>query len=337
MVVRTAATLFDAVAGVPDAANAAPLRPAIVPRADWGADESWRAGRPDYADGVRFAVIHHTATGNDYTREDVPAILRGIYRYHTQSLGWQDIGYNFIVDRFGRVYEGRGGGVDRPVIGAHAAGHNDGSIGVAALGCFDGAQCDDGAVPSALLDGLDQLVAWKFGYHAVDPLGSTSEGRREVPTIVGHRDLTATACPGDRLHGHVRGEDPMRDRVVMRMFRFADVPADSLFARDIAWAAATGITRGCNPPANDRYCPDDPVTRGQMAAFLSRALQLHDDRHPGFRDVPTGSTFDLDVRRIARAGITQGCNPPANDRYCPDDPVTRGQMAAFLRRAVAPD
>jgi len=113
---------------------------------------------------------------------------------------------------------------------------------------------------------------------------------------------------------------------------FADVPADSVFSDDIDFLVSQGITRGCNPPRNDRFCPDDPVTRGQMAAFLTRALGL-----PGgqarFSDTP-GHVFASDVAALADAGITRGCNPPRNDRFCPDDPVTRGQMAAFLARAL---
>jgi serine protease len=114
---------------------------------------------------------------------------------------------------------------------------------------------------------------------------------------------------------------------------FADVPSGSTFATDIAKLATAGITRGCNPPANDRFCPDDPVTRGQIAAFLVRALGLSEADHSGFADVPSGSTFATDIGRLATAGITRGCNPPVNDRFCPEDPVTRGELAAFLHRA----
>jgi hypothetical protein len=115
---------------------------------------------------------------------------------------------------------------------------------------------------------------------------------------------------------------------------FTDVRADSTFDRDIRRLARAGITKGCNPPANDRFCPSDPVTREQMAAFMVRALDLTDDRHRGFSDVPAGSKFDRDIRRLARADVTRGCNPPDNTRYCPKDPVSRAQMAAFLRRAL---
>ena len=107
----------------------------------------------------------------------------------------------------------------------------------------------------------------------------------------------------------------------------------SVFAADASALAEAGITRGCNPPANDAFCPDDPVTRGQMAAFLVRALDL-DAGSVEFGDTD-GSVFAGDASALAEAGITRGCNPPANDAFCPDDPVTRGQMAAFLHRALA--
>ena len=114
---------------------------------------------------------------------------------------------------------------------------------------------------------------------------------------------------------------------------FLDVPANSTFAADIGRLATAEITKGCNPPANDLYCPDDPVTRAQMAAFMVRMLGLTADTHQGFSDVPANSTFAADIGKLATAGITRGCNPPANTEFCPDDPVTRGQLAAFFFRA----
>ncbi len=108
----------------------------------------------------------------------------------------------------------------------------------------------------------------------------------------------------------------------------------SVFEADIEWLGATGITRGCNPPANTLFCPDDPVTRGQMAAFLVRALALIDDGGGDLFIDDDGSVFEADIDQLGASGITRGCNPPANDRFCPDTPVTRGQMAAFLRRAL---
>ncbi|MDX1450714.1 MAG: S-layer homology domain-containing protein, partial [Acidimicrobiia bacterium] len=114
--------------------------------------------------------------------------------------------------------------------------------------------------------------------------------------------------------------------------RFVD-DDHSEFEGDIEAIAAAGITRGCNPPVNDRFCPLDPVTRGQMAAFLVRGLHLAPSGLDRFVD-DDGSVFQGDIQALALAGITRGCNPPANDRFCPTDPVTRGQMAAFLVRGL---
>lgn len=108
----------------------------------------------------------------------------------------------------------------------------------------------------------------------------------------------------------------------------------SVFEEDIEWLAASGVTRGCNPPVNDRFCPDDPVTRGQMAAFLTRALGYTDTGGGDLFVDDDGSVFETDIDRLGTAGVTRGCNPPVNDRFCPDDAVTRGQMAAFLVRAL---
>jgi subtilisin family serine protease len=114
--------------------------------------------------------------------------------------------------------------------------------------------------------------------------------------------------------------------------RFVDT-RNHTFQSDAKWAADTGVTKGCNPPENTWFCPNDTVTRGQMAAFLTRHLGLPQASKDHFRD-DTGSTFEQDINRLAEAGITRGCNPPANDRFCANESVTREQMAAFLVRAL---
>jgi Polysaccharide lyase 14/S-layer homology domain len=120
--------------------------------------------------------------------------------------------------------------------------------------------------------------------------------------------------------------------------RMAAIPFDdstsSVFVDDIRWLASTGITKGCGPR---RFCPLDPVTRGQMAAFMVRALDLPAPAQLITFDDSRGDTFEADISRLAGAGITKGCNPPSNTRFCPDDFVTRGQMAAFMVRAGLTD
>ncbi len=149
---------------IPPRAIAVAGAPPIVPRSAWGADESLRRGSPDYAPSVRFAIVHHTAGANDYSPSQAAAIMRGIQTYHVKSNGWNDIGYNFLVDRYGKVYEGRYGGIDRNVIGAHARGFNTGSVGVAVIGTFG-----NSAIPPAASRALEKLLAWRLDLAHVDP------------------------------------------------------------------------------------------------------------------------------------------------------------------------
>lgn len=107
----------------------------------------------------------------------------------------------------------------------------------------------------------------------------------------------------------------------------------NIFEDDIDAIAEAGITRGCNPPSNTRFCPDDEIRRGQMAAFLRRALSLPSSSTDFFTD-DNSSTFEADINAVAAAGITRGCNPPANNRFCPDSEVSRDQMAAFMTRSL---
>ena len=112
-------------------------KPVIYSRAQWGADEKLRDNGSLHYFEVHAGFVHHTVNANDYSRKQVPALMRSIYAYHTQSKGWSDIGYNFLVDRFGRIWEGRFGGVDRPVVGAHTLGYNDYAFAMSAIGNYD--------------------------------------------------------------------------------------------------------------------------------------------------------------------------------------------------------
>ena len=148
--------------------------PDIITRAQWGADESMRCPNTVYDDGVRAGIVHHTAGSNDYGPQDSAAIVRSIYAYHTRTLGWCDIAYNALVDKFGQVFEGRAGGMDRPVEGAHTGGFNKNTWGVAMLGNFD-------VVPPTpiQLRTVGRLLGWRLGIDHVDPRGTvvlTSDG-----------------------------------------------------------------------------------------------------------------------------------------------------------------
>src|SRR5690606_25845599 len=148
-------TAPDAAFGV-QAARAV-SRPSIVSRAGWGANESQMRWRPSYAN-LRASVVHHTAGTNNYSRAQAPGIVRGIYHFHSNTRGWGDIGYNFLIDKWGRIYEGRSGSLASPTgrmpVGAHAAPYNTGTVGLSVMGDYTKA-----AVPQAAMNSMADILA----------------------------------------------------------------------------------------------------------------------------------------------------------------------------------
>ncbi|WP_329129080.1 N-acetylmuramoyl-L-alanine amidase [Streptomyces sp. NBC_01476] len=186
----------------------ASLRPVVIGRSTWHADEKSVHGKPQYDRSVKAIFIHHTDNPNDYDcKTDVPAMLLAIEETHIHDMGWDDLGYNFIVDRCGNIYEGRAGGVDRDVRGAHTEGFNVDTVGVAALGNFGKGQ----KVPRPMLEAIASIAAWKLD-PGIDPRGrvrlvsSNDESRFPkgkavmLHAISGHRDAYETTCPGDALY-----------------------------------------------------------------------------------------------------------------------------------------
>jgi hypothetical protein len=183
--------------------------PPIILRRSWGANEGIRRGSPRYASTLQTAIVHHTAgaAGNSPTQS--AAIVRAIQAYHVRGNGWDDIGYNFLVDRFGQIFEGRYGGIERNVIGAHAQGFNTGSVGIAVLGRYEG-----GAPPAKTREALARLISWRLDVAHVDPVSRVSiisSGNPRfaagLPTwmraVSGHRDTGFTSCPGASLYGQL--------------------------------------------------------------------------------------------------------------------------------------
>jgi hypothetical protein len=174
-----------------------PSIPKVITRKQWGADESLgdECWDPKYGRTFKAVIVHHTAGSNDYTRAESPAIVRGIYAYHTQSRGWCDIGYNFLVDRYGNVYEGRDGGIRRAVRGAHSGDYNVNTTGISLMGNFDAVK------PTlAMKQSLISLIAWRLGtaYHRA--FGQPFIFDHRISRISGHRDVMATACPGQYVY-----------------------------------------------------------------------------------------------------------------------------------------
>jgi hypothetical protein len=184
--------------------------PPIVPRSAWGADSVPPRSAPDYG-VVQMAFVHHTVTANDYAPEQSAAIVLGIAKYHRDTNGWNDIGYNFLVDQYGQVFEGRAGGVEQAVVGAHAQGYNSQSTGVAVLGTFS-----DAPIPEAAVAAIAQLLGWKMSLHGVPCEGgltivSGGGSLNRYPSgtpvamqrISGHRDGDKTECPGNALYAQL--------------------------------------------------------------------------------------------------------------------------------------
>ncbi|MDX6702940.1 MAG: hypothetical protein QOF26_3166 [Baekduia sp.] len=185
-------------------------QPAIIARAAWGGDSVPPRVPADYGD-VQAAFVHHTVSANDYGPQDSAGIVLAMAKYHRDTNGWNDLGYNFVVDKYGQIFEGRAGGVDQAVIGAQAQGYNSHSTGIANIGTFtDVGQTD------AALDAMARLIAWKLPLHGAPVTGQvvlTSGGgdlnryKSGTPVtlerICGHRDGDATECPGTALYAQL--------------------------------------------------------------------------------------------------------------------------------------
>jgi hypothetical protein len=189
---------------------AAQAQPGMVMRAGWGAQDCPPRTGAAYGE-VKAAFIHHTVSLNDYTPEEAPDIVLSICRYHRNSNGWNDIGYNFLVDKYGTLYEGRAGGIDKPVTGAQAQGYNSQSTGVANIGTYT-----DVPVSQAALNSMAALIRWKLPLHGAPTAGTTTlksaggdtnrypSGRViTVDRVIGHRDTNSTECPGEMLYGQL--------------------------------------------------------------------------------------------------------------------------------------
>lgn len=296
-----------------DSAQASVRRPTIITRAQWGADESLRRGSTSYSDTVKVAFVHHVVSTNDYTPAQAAQQMRNIYSWFTQGIRVNDFGYNFMVDRFGRIYEGRAGGMDRGVIGAHTSGFNAETFAVSFLGNADTLN-PDAPAKEKILNAMSDLIAWKFDIHDVNPLGSavlTSAGpgpgqgttslywpgtKVTSKTIAGHGDIGATSCPGIFLRPTL---DHIRLAVSARQGRNFFPP--SISGDRVPWGTGGSITlspRSNGPMEATLTVSDacgDPVTTmsasTDVAATVPFTWDLRDSKG---KAVPPGLyTFEI--------------------------------------------
>jgi hypothetical protein len=258
----------------------ATARPRIRPRADWGAEQCPTRG-VTYG-SVRAAIVHHTVTANEYSRAQSPAAILAVCRYHRNTNGWNDIGYNFVVDRFGQIWEGRAGGVDEAVVGSQAQGYNAQTTGIANLGTFTSVPQTDAAIAA-----MARLVRWKLANHGAPTYGTTSltsaggsharypyGHTRRFQRVLGHRDAGRTACPGEQLHYQI---PELRERIGERR--------------------PTGVRAVVSGPFPElvTYSPDALTFTGQLldrelAPIAGAAVELQRLGRTGWRTLAEGIT-----------------------------------------------
>ena len=266
--------------------------PSIISRAEWGADESLRCGSPQYDNGIRAAVIHHTAGSNDYSPLESAGIVKAIYTYHSKTMGWCDIAYNALVDKYGQVFEGSAGGLTKAVEGFHTGGFNRNTWGVAMIGNFN----DVPPTPIQLRT-VGRLLGWRLGLDGVDPKGTValeSAGSHyttfpagaiaNLRTIFTHRDVGNTDCPGNAAYALM---DEIRDIAS----HFNDPPEELIKALEGGaiyehWQAIGGMNSVLGAPTS----PEDSAEGdARYATFAKGAMYWSPDT--GAQPV-TGAIYD---------------------------------------------
>jgi N-acetylmuramoyl-L-alanine amidase/FG-GAP-like repeat/FG-GAP repeat len=262
--------------------------PTIRPRSSWGARPPSEG--PYYAGDLHMAVVHHSAGANSYTAAQVPSIIRAMQAYHMDANGWYDLAYNFVVDRFGVVWEGRGGGAARAVVGGHSSGFNTGTTGVVVMGDLTS------TTPSAAaVNAVSEVIAWKFAVHGVDPsstvpfttIGSTSRaaGTYTFPRIIGHRDVGSTGCPGSRLYAQLPA---IRSRVGSRYGAYTPEQPRMVFGVDLGGDGRDEVIR------YRRGAPADELWRpGPTGTMAPAALSVGGTYRPFVGDFDGDSREDV--------------------------------------------
>lgn len=266
--------------------------PAIISRAEWGADESLRCGSPQYDNGIRAAVVHHTAGSNDYSPLESAGIVKAIYTYHSKTLGWCDIAYNALVDKYGQVFEGSAGGLTKAVEAFHTGGFNRNTWGVAMIGNFD----DVPPTPIQLRT-VGRLLGWRLGMDGVDPKGTValeSAGSHyttfaagtiaNLPTIFTHRDVGNTDCPGNAAYALM---DEIRDIAS----HFNDPPEELINALKGGaiydhWLAMGGMNSVLGAPTSPE---DNAEGNARFAEFAKGAMYWSPEIGP---QPVTGAIYD---------------------------------------------
>ncbi len=303
---------------------AGPGQPPIVARRAWAHDGARPRVAPEYGT-VELAFVHHTENPDGYSAAEVPAMLRSIYQFHRYGRGWNDIGYNFVIDRFGRIFEARAGGIAEPVVGAQAGGYNVYSTGIAILGTYSAERISPPARSA-----LEHLLAWKLSLH-----GAPLEGRVTVrvtadgavysrfpahapvslPRIAGHRDADSTDCPGDALYAELQSVRASSARLVgvaaSATLRFQPPGASGAPA---ALAGSLRMAGGAPIAGAQLQIQARQVTeRGERVAELTLAHALTDSSGQWLLPIaltPAKTETNLRVLCVGAPGVPTVLSPP---------------------------
>ena len=299
-------------AAVPAASteSAPGARPRILRREVWGA-RAFR-GRPEFNRRLVRGVVHHTVTSNEYSADEVPSILRSIQAYHQNGRGWSDIAYNFIVDRFGRVWEARDHSFESAVVSAASSGRNEQTLAVAFLG-----DASTAFVPSTILRSIGMTLGWKMRRHGPGPTPAN---------IMGHRDVGRTACPGDILYRQLPAVERVAIRGTPPAGPFFDVAGNRADADAIEWAAENGVIPGYD---DGRYRPGGVATRADGYTWLWRLRGSPSGSDHPFTDIPANAPYREAVEWASGQGIVRGVSAT---RFGASRPMSRSDWVELLWR-----
>jgi len=264
-------------------------KPRIISRAEWGADETWRDAHLKYGTKIIAGFIHHTAGVAEYTPEESPGIVRGLYYYYTHTKGYADIAYNYFVDKYGTIYEGRAncnlGAIcsdnSPPVIGAHTAGMNLNTFAVSVMGNFETTPIS-AQEAEAISSSVAQVMAWKIAPFGLDPnaiarvpstdvsgLSKYKSGQiASTPVISAHRDVGLTACPGKYLYPYVPGIREKISSLLIPVLQKVDISPTLVDS-----SSAAPVSVGVNLPANSTWTVDVVNEEDGTLVFTDSALQ----------------------------------------------------------------
>lgn len=322
--------------------------PPILPRSSWDPfNQCPPRTTPEYGT-VDMALVHHTVSANDYGPEDSAGMVLAICRYHRNGNGWNDVGYNFLVDKYGQLFEGRAGGIDQPIVGAQAQGWNDQSTSVSNLGTYS-------SVPAsqAAMDAMADLLAWKLTWHGVPVTGTVTlrsgggslnrypRGRNVTfERISGHRDAGSTSCPGDALYAQLPELRSLTESRVDEFAAAAPPPGSgsvtlTAAARTLQYpepaqlsgtltgegrvsiqvqSAASYVTVAKVQPAPDgTWSAVVPFTSGHVV----RAIQVLPDGNPGAASAPVRLTVSPSVTASAPSRVLAGGRVVLRGRIAP--------------------